>query len=121
IANDGTFWIGDADNRLLHYGKTGDLLKEIVVSNVKQVSDFDVWGDNIWVLEQGGDYPTTYTIHKLAQDGSVLADYPVPESIQVGTVTETLSSGLIVLRMGGEGQVFVEWQLEQICGRIIVH
>src|SRR5436190_3220852 len=107
VANDGTFWIGDADNRLLHYSKTGDLLKEIVVSNVKQVSDIDVWGDNIWVLDQDGE---SLTIHKIAQDGTTLADYPVPQSIQVGTVTETLSIGLIGLRMGGEGQVLLERQ-----------
>jgi len=128
VAEDGTFWLVDADNRLLHYSASGERLSATNIdlkanmplppanpqvtgepasptgtqakAGYGAIYDLELQGSNIWV-SSGGDANVVY---KVTPAGNILAEYsPImtfPSPVQ-------LPEGNRRLVQGGDGQMWV--------------
>jgi hypothetical protein len=94
---DGSFWIGTAQPRLLHFAPDGTLLGQVDLDRtVSRVRSLQRRNGEFWVLD-GVEQATA--VVRLAGDGHVLARYPVPPN---------LARGLFNVGLEGDQAVIVQ-------------
>ncbi len=106
-AEDGSFWIGDGDDRLLHYASDGNLLStvSIEVSKPPMNNGLAVVGTDLWLSSGPMDFDY---LRKLSQDGKILAEYRVPSTTGEGSNLEPTEKGVSGVILGGNGEVLFE-------------
>lgn len=104
ILSDGRYVIADLiDNRLWIFGPTGEHLSTIDLysAGVLNVSDMQVYKDEIYVLEIYLNPPLHYRINRLSVEGELKAYYDIPEGYH-------LENGLTGFMIDCDGKIFLE-------------
>lgn len=97
VSPDGSFWLADtpADpDRLLHYNLKGELLKVIPMhfgDRAYWARDIAASSSGVWVLDYISQPPV---VLQLSQDGSLLANYTIPEQFATHTQEGNVMPGL---------------------------
>lgn len=105
VADDGSLWIGDGNNRLLNYSLAGKLLRSIDLAvSLQPLNGLALRGAGIWV--HSGSDGSGY-VRKLDTSGRVLAEYRVPEIIGTGATREPPEKGMTGLAFGGNGELLI--------------
>ncbi|MEO8285397.1 MAG: hypothetical protein ABI670_03055 [Chloroflexota bacterium] len=123
VAPDGTFWIGDADRRHLHYSNTGTLLGTQSYAGSKVQPFFTMQDDHLWVYESMPSpsdpsrittgffkvmYPNGNFFGGLTWESDGTDPYQGAPSVLSGTQSISLVAGITSLQIGGDGQLIVE-------------
>ncbi|HMA35916.1 MAG TPA: hypothetical protein VKY74_15745 [Chloroflexia bacterium] len=94
-APDGSFWVGDRDNQLYHYGAMGVELGVISTQfSLHEATSMKIRGAELWVLSRG---PNGSTVLRATLAGRLLAQYPMSELMAQGLTDFTLGAGEQVL------------------------
>jgi hypothetical protein len=95
IADDGTFWIADGENRILQYSRQGEPLRVIApFPNVNRIHSLATSKSDLLILAATAQQRV---VHRVGIDGRVITTYPLPDFI-------TSVDGIIT---GTEGEVLL--------------
>jgi hypothetical protein len=123
-APDGTFYIADADERLLHYSGTGTLMGVQSYMGSTVPLFFTMQGNDLWLFQSTSmiapDARTITGFYKVSADGTELGSYKWetiaaalnryngPSTVYSGTQSISIVAGITSLQIGGDGQLMVE-------------
>ncbi len=104
ILSDGRYVIADLiDNRLWIFSPAGEQLKiiDLYTVGIMNVSDMQVYNDELYVLEIYLNPPLHYRINRLSLEGELKAYYDIPEGYH-------LENGLTAFMIDCNGKIFLD-------------
>ncbi len=104
ILSDGCYVIADLiDNRLWIFGPAGEQLNtiDLYMAGIMNVSDMQVYKDEIYILEIYLNPPLHYRINRLSVEGELKAYYDIPEGYH-------LENGLTGFMIDCNGKIFLD-------------
>lgn len=113
VLPDDTFVIGDLiGNRLLYYGRDGNLLNtvELFDLGITNVADLRVYDSRLFLLEISLDFwPSRYRVNQLSFDGKLITSDDIPERFGIDHGLTGIAidcDGKIVLEMAGGSDMY---------------